>query len=279
MTTNSDKSGDQFDGAVEYNKRRPYTCALWRVIQTKVGTASDGLPGKNTAQAIFDYQLGTDGQLAADGYCGPTTLAHLDEGLFKIIGDVLVFPKCKLAVDADGSPKAYNQPNTGIDHNANAGWPGDGWGLALDDDGRPYVQGPTDPTPNHYVSVTALVDGDYPEHDPRRYYDSRFYDYIAVPRNFQDLLPSGFKGWKGDYVGVERTEKTVRAIVADVSGTVVLEPNRHVNNVRQDNLRLFGEGSIALHYEMDNDCYRKKNGLWRASYGISTGIVMRVGKG
>jgi hypothetical protein len=44
-----------------------------------------------------------------------------------------------------------------------------GW-LAIG--GRDVLQGPEDPVPGAYLSVTALQDGRYPLADPRRYFDS-----------------------------------------------------------------------------------------------------------
>ena len=45
-----------------------------------------------------------------------------------------------IEVDADGAPDAYNPSNTGIDYLANAGSPGDWWGISTDSSGTPYVQ-------------------------------------------------------------------------------------------------------------------------------------------
>lgn len=56
-------------------------------------------------------------------------------------------------------------PENGLDEQGRpVGW------LAIG--GRDILQGPYDPVPGAYLSVTALQDGRYPLTDPRRYFDS-----------------------------------------------------------------------------------------------------------
>ena len=132
---------------------------------------------------------------------------------YKVEGKSGVAFKGGMTVDADGSPRAYNPQNTGLDALGNAGHPGNWWGVATDSRGKPYVQGPNDPAPGHYVSTTALEDPRFAASDPRRYVDSEKVPFIAIAPQLKD---QGLK--LGDLVAVrnERTGKTVFAIVADV---------------------------------------------------------------
>jgi hypothetical protein len=132
-----------------------------------------------------------------------------------------------LAVDADGSPRAYAPMGgalRGLDYLANAGKPGSWWGLACDDDGQPFVQHHDDPCPGYYVSTTALIDRGYQKRDPRRYVNSDTVPFLAVP---PELLAAGVR--KGDLAVVSYGKLQCGAIVADVG------PRGHI-----------GEGSIAL---------------------------------
>ena len=84
-----------------------------------------------------------------------------------------------MKVDADGAPNAYGPNNSGLDYTANAGHPGNWWGVVTDKKGNPVIQGPNDPFPGKYVSTTSLVDKSKKLTDPGRYVDSRFVPYIV----------------------------------------------------------------------------------------------------
>lgn len=131
-----------------------------------------------------------------------------------------------LAIDADGAPKAYGPNGLGLDALANAGKPGNWWGLATRD-GVPIVQGPQDPAPGYYVSTTALEDRRQPEGSPLRYVDSSTVPYVVLPPS--QLKKQGVR--LGDFAAVvnERTGAVAYAIVADLGPEGKL-----------------GEGSIAL---------------------------------
>lgn len=129
-----------------------------------------------------------------------------------------------LAIDADGSPHAYALDGKGLDRLANAGKPGKWWGLVVDADGDPVVQGEGDPAPGFFVSPTSLCDRSKRLSDPRRYVDSETVAYIAVP---PELVARGVA--MGDVALVACGALTTAAIVADVG------PHGHL-----------GEGSIAL---------------------------------
>ena len=136
-----------------------------------------------------------------------------------------------LAVDADGAYRAYHPGNNGLDSLTHAGYPGNWWALATDDDtktGNPVVQGPSDPAPGYYVSTTALYDRkNRNPRDPRRYVDAATVPYIVLP-------PRGLRYARlGDFATVInlRNGKISGAIVADESQEL---PDR------------IGEGSMAL---------------------------------
>lgn len=94
-----------------------------------------------------------------------------------------------MEVDADGAPDAYGPPGTPArDLLANAGSPGNWYGLACDEHGEPYVQMAQDPFPGMYVSTTALVDHSKSPDDPRRYVDSTAVAYASVPSDSLKLF-------------------------------------------------------------------------------------------
>ena len=76
-TTTTPTGGGSFNvtAAVSYNNSRGYSKEEWKMIQTVVGTDVDGIPGKMTATAIYNWQLSHS--LEADGMCGPITYAAI----------------------------------------------------------------------------------------------------------------------------------------------------------------------------------------------------------
>jgi hypothetical protein len=138
-----------------------------------------------------------------------------------------------LAIDADGAPNAYHPDNKGLDYLANAGKPGNWWGIVTDNgkpSGQPVVQGASDPYPGYYVSATSLEDQSQPVKSPARYVDSGKVPYVVLPP--QVMAPKTSGGAKlGDFAAVVNTGtgKVVYAIVADRG------PKDKI-----------GEGSIAL---------------------------------
>src|SRR5581483_829003 len=139
--------------------------------------------------------------------------------------NVLIF-ECGMSINGDGSPRAYHPDSkSGLDALANAGRPGHWWGLACDEKGEPFVQGPNDPAPGFFVSTTSLQNPGYEVNDPRRYIDSETVPFIVLPigLNHVPLLGAPARGIN------LRNGKTCSAIFADFG------PRDKI-----------GEGSIAL---------------------------------
>ena len=140
-------------------------------------------------------------------------------------------------IDADGSPRAYAPEGSGLkglDLLANAGRPGNWFGIQVDAHGNPIIQGPGDPHPGYYVSTTSLCNlqqpGDpnpghpWPESDPRRYVDSEKVAYIVIPGCLA-------KNCKGVVLGCLATVRDPRS-GARVPGVVAdTGPNNHLGEV------------------------------------------------
>ena len=124
-----------------------------------------------------------------------------------------LFFKSGLMIDEDGAPDAYGPGGKGISALANAGKPGNWWGVVTDNgraDGEPVVQGPDDPYPGYFISTTSLQDKTKDVRDPARYVDAMAVPYVA--------LPSGLGAMIGDVAAVinTRSGKLAYAIFADV---------------------------------------------------------------
>jgi hypothetical protein len=126
-----------------------------------------------------------------------------------------------LTIDADGAPDAYcPAPLKGRDFLANAGTPGNWFGVVTDAHGVPFVQGPTDPKPDCYVSATSLEDVSKASSDPVRYVDSATIPYIALPgRPAAEHFKRDQMISLGDIVVVynAKTETHAFAIYADIA--------------------------------------------------------------
>jgi hypothetical protein len=104
---------------------------------------------------------------------GYSHIYHVDKALVYRAG---------MQIDADGSPNAYHMiPGKGLDHLANAGKPGNWWGLACNDGGKPFVQLKDDPSPGFFVSTTALQNPRKKDKNPDRYVNSEVQPFIVLP--------------------------------------------------------------------------------------------------
>ena len=119
-------------------------------------------------------------------------------------------------IDADGAYRAYHPTSgKGLDHLANAGGPGNWWGIVTDRDGKPFIQGPTDPAPGHYVSATSYEWPEFPKNDPRRYVDSETVPFIVVQSWIRNRAKGVVLGARARVTNL-RTGKTVDCVVADM---------------------------------------------------------------
>lgn len=138
----------------------------------------------------------------------------------------------KLAVDADGSPKAYHRLDRNPRDNSAKAYD---WlaNISVSDlhgiQGRNGARGPEQ---GYYISGTSLFDRRYPESDTRRWVDAAKIPYIVAPLK---LFPAdnGLKLKKGCicFVADTKTGYSTGAIFADVG-------------------RAVGEGSLALGLRM-----------------------------
>jgi hypothetical protein len=173
------------------------------------------------------------GRVANQGGGALTSLVTIGQtDVLQVGSGPVIYWQSGLAVDADGSPKAYNHVSAlGLDNLANAGIPATPshparwWGLLTDSHGVALVQTAEDPAPGFYISTTALADDSRGWDDPRRFVDAESIPYIVIPHCLVgDLYPGDFA-----LVVNQTNGRRVGAIVADVG------PSNEI-----------GEGSIAL---------------------------------
>jgi hypothetical protein len=143
-------------------------------------------------------------------------------------GSVYVF-KAGMHIDADGAFTAYHpHPGKGLDYLANAGRPGNWWGVVTHNakrSGKPVLQVSTDPAPGFYVSGTSLQDATKKNNDPTRYVNSEEIPFFVLPGDSRIPATMGDFG----YVVNMDTAMSSGCIFADVG------PDKQI-----------GEGSIAL---------------------------------
>lgn len=138
-----------------------------------------------------------------------------------------------LQVDSDGSPRSYSPRDSGLpalDYLANAGHPGNWYGIACDPHGTPYIQGVNAPvarpdSEGYYVSTTSYQRREFPVNDCRRYLDAEAVPYIVVPLNFR---------------------RAVKGIVIGCRAVVTYKGGDPVEAVSGDVGQAWGEGSIKL---------------------------------
>jgi len=134
-----------------------------------------------------------------------------------------------MTIDADGAPHAYGPPGKrGLDFLANAGHPGNWWGVVTDSEGNPVVQTATDPAPGFYVSTTSYERVEFRRSDPRRYLNAETEKFIVVPAPLRKMMAPVVLGCRA-LVKHLSTGQEVETIVGDFG------PATHL-----------GEASIAL---------------------------------
>lgn len=114
--------------------------------------------------------------------CSKTYMTTIESrDVYKHNSSGFIMYKAKMAIDADGHPCAYGPNDSGLDYTANAGYPGNWWGVVTDANGNPIIQGPSDPCPGMYVSTTSLVNSMYPVSNPLRYTHSGNVPFYVIP--------------------------------------------------------------------------------------------------
>lgn len=96
-----------------------------------------------------------------------------------------------------------------LDYLANAGGPGNWYGIVTDEKGRPVLQKKGDPCPGAYISPTAYMRPGMKRTDPRAYLDAAAVPYIVIPSHWR-------KAAKGVVMGC-------RATIEDTKTGKVLE--------------------------------------------------------
>lgn len=92
-----------------------------------------------------------------------------------------------LEVDGDGANGQSSLPcyapggMASLDYLANAGAPGNWWGIAVDADSNPYIQTAQEPAPGAYVSTTATTDPRFNVGNPGCYVDASSVPFIVIP--------------------------------------------------------------------------------------------------
>ena len=127
-----------------------------------------------------------------------------------------------MAIDADGAngqtggvpvyaPKGYTPAP--LDFLANAGGPGDWWGVVTDTnrkDGTPVKQGASGPAPGAYVSATSYRWPELARIDPLAYVDAASVPYIVLPGPWRKAAVGVVLGCKAT-VEDTRTGKVLEA--------------------------------------------------------------------
>lgn len=131
-------------------------------------------------------------------------------------------PLAGMAIDGDGAngqtsapvyaPKGFTPEP--LDFLANAGKPGNWFGVITDRSGEPVTQGSDDPAPGAYISATSYEHRKFEKFDPRRYVDSNDVVYIVLPSHWRAQAKGVVLGCHAT-VRDNKTGKTVNAAVLD----------------------------------------------------------------
>lgn len=141
-----------------------------------------------------------------------------------------------------------------LDLLANAGHPGNWWGILTDNgqpNGNPVIQTAAQPAPGAYISTTSYQFARYPDgtpmpaHDVNRYLDAAAVDFIVVPSSFRKAVP-------GIVLGCYCEANGVPAIVGDIGPS-------------------FGEASIALCRKFDPHASPRGSNIGQVTYRVWPG--------
>jgi hypothetical protein len=139
----------------------------------------------------------------------------------------------RMDIDVDGAPNAYGPPGKKtLDYLSNAHYRGrpnaEIVGYLTDDDhpSVPIIQGPHDPYPGYYISITHYVDRTRPDpKDPSRYVDASRINYVVLGNEARR------KGARvGDFVAVysRRYRRAVYGLVGDSGNPSGAEGSLHL---------------------------------------------------
>lgn len=170
--------------------------------------------------------------------------------------------RADMQVDSDGSPRSYGPKGTQpLDYLANAGHPGNWWGIATDKNGNPYIQGPNDPCPGYYISTTSYLVPHYAKNDPRRYLDSEKVRFIVIPGQLVRMVAPVVMGCRATVQDI-KTGKIIEAMVGDTGPRNAL-----------------GEASIAVCKDFGVDANPKHGGTSdvRFNYTFYPGQISYTG--
>lgn len=230
-----------------HSTNKPDTQAVVKtnIADTAATNHPDQVPDEDTAQDV-----------SAAG-CQKTWLATIEQSKVWKLEQGAVYFEAKMAIDADGSPRAYCPDNQGLDYTANAGNAGNWWGIVTDQHGEPVIQKDSDPCPGCYVSPTTLYDKTRSKDNPLRYCNSEQIPFIVLPKKVMDL--GGIRIGDLAYVFNTGNRKSCFALFADGGPAGKL-----------------GEGSIYLAERLAVNSNARRGG---ASGGIIYLVFPRSGKG
>ena len=173
--------------------------------------------------------------------------------------------RAKMAVDADGAPKAYNRDDTiALDFLANAGRPGNWWALVTGPNGKPLVQTANDPAPGYYVSTTSLTNPSFPREEPAHYVDASTIPFIVLPGGRYKNFTSGKPLRLGD-LGVAYNRQNGQLCLAQFAETGPADK--------------IGEGSVALASALGINPSPKKGGIATRDIVYTVFASSGVGRG
>ena len=129
----------------------------------------------------------------------------------------------KMAIDADGAngqtggvpvyaPPGYKPAP--LDYLANAGGPGNWFGVVTDSAGRPVKQGSGAPAPGAYVSATSYRWPHLSRTDPMAYVDAAGVPFIVLPSHWRKEAVGVVLGCRATIYDT-KTKKTLEAAVLD----------------------------------------------------------------
>jgi hypothetical protein len=174
-------------------------------------------------QSIAQTASDAFGTFKFDGNSTKTTT------VFKHKNTGLVYFKADYDLDFDGSPRAYNPTNTGIEENGNAkNSVGEfSESVILFKNKKPYLQKAIDPFPSFFISLTSLKLQNFPDTSTQRYVDSEKIPYFVLPG--KKLEVAGIEMGDIGLIFNTKTNKSTFAIFADSGPSSII-----------------GEGSLAL---------------------------------